>query len=183
MGARWLFSVAPGCLFSAALLALSACEGEARRDPSQYPVSRSELERNAPSDDPAELSYRRYCIGCHGSDGHGNGGTTGADLAAANGPLSTRSDAELFGSVRNGKRGNIAVMPAHSPVLDDSQIAAVVGYVRKRFGPPSASAVTTAQQPAQPSAEQQLVDRANEAKPLPRPEGSASQVPTPAPAP
>ena len=170
------------CLFSGALLclaALCACGDAAKRDPSQFPISRSDLERNAPSDDPAELSYRRYCIGCHGSDGHGNGGTTGADLAAVDGPLSRRSDAELISSVRNGKSGQLAVMPAHSPVLEDAQIAAVVGYVRKRFGQPPAAA----QQAAPSTAQQELVDRASEAKPVARPEGNAKQVATPAPAP
>ncbi|MEY4511523.1 MAG: hypothetical protein RLZZ450_3645, partial [Pseudomonadota bacterium] len=71
----------------ASATSLSACDGEHKRDPSQYPISRTELERNTPSEDPAELSYRRYCIGCHGSDGHGNGGSTGADLAATDSPL------------------------------------------------------------------------------------------------
>jgi cytochrome c553 len=143
-------------LFSSALalLTLSACGSDTKRDPSQYPISREELERNAASEDPAEISYRRYCIGCHGSDGHGNGGTTGADLAAADGPLSKYSDAELFSAVRNGKVGAIAVMPAHSPVLSDAQITAVVGYVRKRFGPaantPSPSAAPAVVAPAAP---------------------------------
>lgn len=159
---------------------LSACDGESKRDPSQYPISRTELERNAPTQDPAELSYRRYCIGCHGSDGHGNGGTTGADLAAADGPLVKRTDAELISSVRNGKTGKISVMPAHRPVLDDAQIAAVVGYVKKRFGPTQAAP----EQPSgEPSAEQQVVDHASEAKPVPKPEGTPAQPPTPAPAP
>ena len=36
-------------------------------------------------------------------------------------------------SVREGKRGEHAVMPAHKPVLNDAQISEVVGYVRKRF--------------------------------------------------
>jgi len=159
---------------------MSACDGENKRDPSQYPISRTELERNAPSEDPAELNYRRYCIGCHGSDGHGNAGTTGADLSAADGPLTTRTEAELISSVRNGKSGKIAVMPAHSPVLDDAQITAVVGYVKKRFGPARAAQEQPA---AQPSAEQQLVDRASEAKPVPKPEGTPAQAPTPAPTP
>jgi cytochrome c553 len=157
---------------------LSACGGESKRDPSQYPISRTELERNTPSEDPAELSYRRYCIGCHGSDGHGNGGTTGADLARADGPLSERSDAELISSVRNGKSGKVAVMPAHSPVLDDAQIAAVIGYVKKRFGP-----AKPAEQAPAPSAEQQVVDRADNAQQVPRPEGTPAQPPTPARAP
>jgi cytochrome c553 len=136
-------------LWLVGLLALPACGGEEPRDPTQYPISREELERNAPSDDPAELSYRRYCIGCHGSDGHGNGGVTGADLASATGPLTTRSDAELFQSVRNGKTGASAVMPAHSPVLSDDQIKAVVGYVRKRFGQPVGVTPDASAMPAQ----------------------------------
>jgi cytochrome c553 len=166
-------------VYASAQTLLSACDGENKRDPSQYPISRSELERDTPSEDPAELSYRRYCIGCHGGDGHGNGGTTGADLAAVDGPLSRRSDQELISSVRNGKAGKIAVMPAHSPVLDDAEIAAVVGYVKKRFGPAPAAPT----QLAQPSPEQQLLDQTNRAEPVPKPEGPPTQKPTPAPAP
>lgn len=109
--------------------------GEEKRDPSQWPVSREELERNAPSENAAEVSYRRYCIGCHGSDGRGNGGVTGADLTASDGALATRSDAELIASVRDGKRGKSATMPPHKPVLNDAQIAAVIAYARERFQP------------------------------------------------
>lgn len=176
----WLGPLALLLVGAGSAVLLPACEGESKRDSSQYPISRTELERNTPSEDPAELNYRRYCIGCHGSDGHGNGGTTGADLSAANGPLATRTEAELISSVRNGKSGKIAVMPAHSPVLDDAQITAVVGYVKKRFGPAKEA---EAQPPAQPSAEQQLVDHANEATPVPKPEGTPAQPPTPARAP
>jgi hypothetical protein len=64
-------------------------------------------------------------------------------------------------------------------VLDDAQIAAVVGYVKKRFGP----ARVAPREAAAPSAEQQLVDRANEAKPSAEPEGTPNQPPTPARAP
>ncbi|MDB4975868.1 MAG: hypothetical protein JWN48_4209 [Myxococcaceae bacterium] len=122
-------------LLALSSLALVAC-ADNKRDPSQFPISRAELVQDAlnADDDPAALTYRRYCIGCHGSDGHGNGGTTGADLAAASGPLHTRSDAELIASVREGKAGKVASMPAHKPILNDAQIAAVVSYVRKEFG-------------------------------------------------
>ncbi|MDB4985604.1 MAG: hypothetical protein JWN04_782 [Myxococcaceae bacterium] len=124
-----------------ALCTSSACGGEAKRDPRQAPITRTELEQGAAVKraDPAELTYRRYCIGCHGNDGHGNGGSTGADLAALAGPLHTRSDAELIASVRDGKVGKIASMPAHKPILSDAQIAAVVGYVRKQFSPGAAA--------------------------------------------
>lgn len=121
-----------------ALSLATACEEE-KRDASQWPLSREELVRHAPSDDGAALNYRRYCIGCHGNDGRGNGGATGADLTAVDSPLASRSDAELAASIRDGKRGKTGTMPPHQPVLTDSQIAALVAYVRERFQPrPSA---------------------------------------------
>ena len=119
------------------MLGLGACtKGEP--DPKQFPISRTELAQSAPTSDPAELTFRRYCVGCHGMDGRGNEGTTGADLAAEDGPLRTRTDAQLIGSVHDGKVGKLASMPAHRPILSDSQIAAVVGYVRAKFGPDAA---------------------------------------------
>lgn len=120
-------------------LCLFACS-EQKRDPAQWPMSREDLERETPSENTAEVTYRRYCIGCHGSDGRGNGGLTGADLAAVDGPLTQHSDAELALSVRDGKRGKTATMPPHKPVLNDAQIAAVVSYVRERFQPKTAAA-------------------------------------------
>ncbi|MFT3923542.1 MAG: cytochrome c [Myxococcales bacterium] len=115
------------------LLALAGCGRERGAD--QWPMSRAELEGKAPgsSANAAEATYRQYCIGCHGADGRGNGGTTGADFTGPNSPLRSRSDAELASSVRDGKRGAAATMPAHSPVLSDAQIAAVIGYLRGRF--------------------------------------------------
>jgi mono/diheme cytochrome c family protein len=113
-------------------LILSAC-GEEKRDPSQWPISRDELEKEAPHEDGAALTYRRYCIGCHGSDGRANGGTTGADFTASDSALS-KPDAVLIASVRDGKLGKVATMPPHKPVLNDAQIAEVVQYVRKQFG-------------------------------------------------
>lgn len=115
-------------------LACFAC-GEEKRDPTQWPIAKKELEQSAAPEDTAELTYKRYCIGCHGSDGRGNGGSTGADLTTADGPLTQRSDAELASAVRDGKRGKTATMPPHKPVLDEAQIAAVIRYVRARFQP------------------------------------------------
>lgn len=111
-------------------LTSGACESS---HPQQWPMSQEELSQKAPS--AGEASYLRYCIGCHGADGRGNGGITGADFTSADSPLASRSDAELALSVRDGKRGQTSVMPAHSPVLSDEQIAAVVAYVRTRFQP------------------------------------------------
>ena len=109
-----------------------------KRDPGQWPLSREQLHADQPTDpihDPAALTYRRYCVGCHGDDGRGNGGLTGADFTGPDSPLG-KSDAELLGSVRNGKLGKRATMPPHKPVLKDPEISAVIAYVRKRFGTP-----------------------------------------------
>lgn len=114
------------CLLAALLAACS----DTSREPGQWPVSREEL---AVSPDAADATYRRYCIGCHGSDGRGNAGM-GADFTVPGGPL-TKPDAELIASVRDGRRGQTATMPAHSPVLSEAQIAAVVSLVKQRFAP------------------------------------------------
>jgi len=104
------------------------------RGADSWPISRAELEGGAaPGAAPGEATYRQYCIGCHGADGRGNGGTTGADFTGPASPLRAHADAELAVSVRDGKRGASASMPAHSPVLSDAQIAQVLAYVRAQF--------------------------------------------------
>jgi mono/diheme cytochrome c family protein len=109
-----------------------AC-GPEEREPGQWPISRTDLARGAQAVEAGEGTYRRYCVGCHGADGRGNGGITGADFVAGRELLGQKPDAELTLSVREGKRGERAVMPAHKPVLNDAQIADVVAYVRRRF--------------------------------------------------
>ena len=115
-------------------LCLLACGRERGAD--QWPISRTELAGKpapSPGTGGGEATYQQYCIGCHGADGRGNGGTTGADFTSENSPLLAHSDAQLASSVKDGKRGPTATMPAHSPVLNDSQIADVVSYLRSRF--------------------------------------------------
>jgi mono/diheme cytochrome c family protein len=115
-----------------ALLLVLGCSSEARA-PGQWPIAKNELEKSKPPSQPGEASYRRYCVGCHGADGRGNGGVTGADFVAQRETIGAKADAELATSVREGKRGERAVMPAHKPVLSDAQIADAIAYVRKRF--------------------------------------------------
>lgn len=133
-----------------ALLLLLVCLGCAcsseERLPNQWPISREELARGRTSAHPGEQIYHRYCIGCHGADGRGNGGITGADFTAADGPLTQLDQATLIASVRDGKRGERATMPAHAPVLTDAQIEAVVAYVRTRFAPAGAGPAPAAEQ-------------------------------------
>jgi len=115
-----------------ALLMLAACGNETRA-PGQWPIGKSELERGSQASEPGEATYRRYCIACHGADGRGNGGITGADFVAGAALIGAKADAELALSVREGKRGERAAMPAHKPVLSDTQIDQAIAYVRKRF--------------------------------------------------
>jgi cytochrome c oxidase cbb3-type subunit 3 len=69
--------------------------------------------------------YASKCAGCHGADGKGLiAGTPDMSSAEWQG---SRSDAQLFGSIKNG-RGKL--MPAWGKQLSDAQINALVGHIR-----------------------------------------------------
>ena len=107
----------------------------------QWPIARAELAQEA--ERPGKGTYQRYCVSCHGMDGRGNGGVTGADFVGDARALSEKSDEELSTSVRDGRVGERATMPAHRPILSDEQIAQVVAYVRGRFLQTASSDDTT----------------------------------------
>jgi mono/diheme cytochrome c family protein len=121
-------------------VSLLACTAEKPREAGQWPISKAEL--HAPADARGEITYRRYCISCHGGDGRGNGGVTGLDFVGSAAGLAGRADGELETSVREGKRGARAVMPSHKPVLSDAQISDAVAYVRARYIAPNAAIAT-----------------------------------------
>jgi len=96
----------------------------------------AETAEKPPADGTAEIDgkaiYNQYCVACHGADGKGNNG-----LAANYVDDKTRlaqSDEVLIQSIKEGKQGNVGVMPPWGGTLDDGQIKAVLGYIRAEFG-------------------------------------------------
>ena len=124
----------------AAVLALSAClEDVPQAEAGQWPLTREELaaaaqKSSAAPIDPGEAAFRKTCIACHGADGRGNGGKTAADFSSPIGVLK-KPDIVLLVSIRDGATGPIGVMPPHRALLKDDEIAAVLAYVRRSFGP------------------------------------------------
>jgi mono/diheme cytochrome c family protein len=75
-----------------------------------------------------EAIYRNVCAGCHMPDGRGAIGAGAYPALARNVKLEAGGYPVLL--VVNGQKA----MPAFGRVLDDSQVAAVVNYIRANFG-------------------------------------------------
>jgi mono/diheme cytochrome c family protein len=87
--------------------------------------------------------YAHHCADCHGADGRGTGvaGKPAYPPLAGNGALTMLDPVNAIRIVLNGgfppsTTGNPRPfgMPPHSPVLDDTEVAAVVTYVRNSGG-------------------------------------------------
>jgi mono/diheme cytochrome c family protein len=86
----------------------------------------------------ARASYLRHCATCHGRDGKGDGPNARSvpvrihSFTDCNW-MSMTSDAVLFLIIKEGSSsaGFPAGMPPSQGILDDEQIAQLVGYVRK----------------------------------------------------
>jgi mono/diheme cytochrome c family protein len=79
-------------------------------------------------------SYAAHCARCHGARGadapHSPIGTPGHSLADCHW-MRMMSDATLFGIIRNGASwAGIEGMPAVSPSVSDSDIRAIVSFIR-----------------------------------------------------
>jgi mono/diheme cytochrome c family protein len=131
--AEWLRRALPTLVVAAFALHTPACDPPGR-DANQRPISLEALLGSAHAEpDVGAAAYRRTCVSCHGADGRGNAGKSGADFARADGVL-TKADPELIRSIREGTTGKIGVMPPHRGLLRDEEVTAVLAYVRRKFG-------------------------------------------------
>src|SRR5690242_2001440 len=80
--------------------------------------------------------YRKYCVSCHGTDGHAKTSkgkyNHACDLTDAQWHDDV-SDERIFNSIMNGRnvRGN---MPAFSDKLNEKEVDSLVSFVRKFKG-------------------------------------------------
>ena len=123
-------------ILTVALLGLAAgCrreEGEEREEaPAEAPV---EVDRSLPGDpDAGAAVYARICIACHGADGKGNGGLTGANFVGDPTRLA-KSNEQLIHSITYGILDKNPPMPAQGQVLSEQEIKDVLSYIRREFG-------------------------------------------------
>ena len=83
-----------------------------------------------------EYKYARYCAGCHGNNGEGNGRIgrfkqlDPADLTD-NSLWQMHSDEQLLDSINAGKND----MPAFHYYLNDEEQRAILDYIKEMFRP------------------------------------------------
>jgi mono/diheme cytochrome c family protein len=82
--------------------------------------------------------WGQLCSACHMADARGAAGAGAYPALAGNAHLASADYA--IGVVVNGRKG----MPAFGSLLDDTQVAEVVAYVRTHFGNAYAGPVTPA---------------------------------------
>lgn len=124
----------------AGALALGACgnkeekAGGEQAAAGQQAAAKAGGDHSLPGDpEKGKAVYEQYCQSCHGPDGKGNGGTTGANFVDDKSRLA-KSNEELLKSIREGMQGKIGMMPAQKDILSDEQIKDALSYIRKTFG-------------------------------------------------
>lgn len=107
--------------------------GYTARDPGPFSGPEYDGDHSLPGDPVAgEVVFRTNCVACHGADGRGNGGMTGADFVRDRRRMAKNNDT-LLRSIREGIVATPA-MPAHAAILSDTQIRDALSYVRVTFG-------------------------------------------------
>ncbi|MEX2303220.1 MAG: cytochrome c [Bryobacterales bacterium] len=100
-----------------------------------------------PLAEPGKVSFNNYCSACHQYDEQGMGEAPPLDKS----PWVTGSEERLIRIVLHGVRGPIEVhgktynreMPGFGQILSNAEIAAMLSFVRKRFGEPSPEILAT----------------------------------------
>jgi mono/diheme cytochrome c family protein len=98
--------------------------------PSPRIVSAPTSGSSVPRVDPGRALFQRLCVACHGGAGRGDAMGDGMPRPpdfAAPGWQSTRRDAQLMMSIKEGKG---SAMPAFGGKLGDAQVRDLVAYVR-----------------------------------------------------
>jgi mono/diheme cytochrome c family protein len=133
-----------GAVFGGALVLTAAILLSLRASPAPGPASEAPGVTSADPGNAAAVAqgravYERYCAACHGAsfERRPPGQTSPGVLANT---IADRTDAELFGITKYGGQAEGAggAMPAFGGVLSDSEIRAVLAYIRSF--PPAGSA-------------------------------------------
>ena len=112
-------------------------EGSSSKAEAQAPAEASNAvaagDHSLPGDPEAGAEvYGRICVACHGADGTGNGGITGADFVHDESRLS-KSNEELLTSIENGIPNN-PPMPPQGDNLSEQERKDALSYIRREFG-------------------------------------------------
>jgi mono/diheme cytochrome c family protein len=75
--------------------------------------------------------YKNICEGCHGADGREQPGAA-PNIAGA--PTVIGAPGVPIRVLLHGKEGPVGLMPAHGELLNDTEIAAVLTYIRRAWG-------------------------------------------------
>lgn len=128
-----------------AAMALTACGADDK--PAETPAAKTAAAEPAPAPAPApapeakpaaaaavdgKAIYNQYCVACHGPDGKGNNGLAASYVDDPS--RLAQTDEALIKSIKEGKQGDIGVMPPWGGTLNDEQITAVIGHIRAEFG-------------------------------------------------
>ena len=119
----------------AAVFSLCAMPAVHARQTDAAPAPGAKPAPSAASVANGQLLFKRYCQGCHGETGKGDG--TAAKFLSGKLPdlgdkatIDSRTDAELHDLIAQGKKGDSGTMPPFSARVKDAEIQDLINFVR-----------------------------------------------------